>query len=671
MTRVVGGWLVALAVAGCGGGSGDKTSDAGDAVQLDPGADPAGDEAGDPGADATSTDAPGDDGTSDAQTPPSCETPVQGRLAPPAPDPKKFALAVFHFNIQYVAGGLRGLMPPERDPEGMFDYDNDALEDLIVTESFEPLLDLFLAHPTFAADIEMQGYMLDVMMDRHPAVVGKMRALVERGQIAVQSFHYSDQLFTAHSRFSMDRSVEMNRAAFERACLPLSPAVFTQEGQFSEGMLEVMKSAGQTIGLMKGGPFGYQYSSVPDRLLYTLRGQDVVTTRGMSEGPFAVTWWFVDDGELALTGERNPYMGSAFRYSEEAAKKLTRHLEQLQADGFFLTTVEDYLRYLKEAGVQAEPLPYSLDLTWRPDDADNLYAWMGRAGLWGPDEADNEVRTSLERSRIALMAADTALTWADAEGLDVEVPGLRTAWRDAMRLQVLGEVSDSTGWNPWAGEVRYSLERAAAALDAAEDILSAVQAASGKPHLVIHTGSGEVEALDAPPPSPAWQPAEAPFEVEVTAPGFDVDTTWREAVFAGTPRLLDLTVTLTRQEPGAASATVSFPRSGDRLIYSPAMLDEVADLALADIPGSRGQVNVPAANGLVGLGGGVFLLKDLRTVHLSAFFPKAEPRVFFRDQTLNGPGPYVFRFLVLTGATADDALQSARNLNVVPTVVYP
>lgn len=671
MKRLVGGWMVAMVVAGCGGGSGDGASDAGDAVQVDPGADPAGDEASDPALDAIPLDAAGDDGTADAETPASCETPAQGRLAPPVPDPKKFALAVFHFNIQYVAGGLRGLMPPERDPEGMFDYDNDALEDLIVTESFEPLLDLFLAHPTFAADIEMQGYMLDVMMDRHPAVVGKMRALVERGQIAVQSFHYSDQLFTAHSRFSMDQSVALNRRAFERACLPLSPAVFTQEGQFSEGMLDVMKGAGQTIGIMKGGPFHYQYTSVADRLLYTLRGQDVVTTRGMSQGPFAVTWWFVDDGELALTGEMNPYMGSAFRYSEAAAKKLTKQLEQLQADGFFLTTVEDYVRYLKEAGVPAEPLPYSLDLTWRPDDADNLYAWMGRAGVWGPDEADNEVRSSLEGSRIALMAAGAALDWADAEALDVEVPVLRAAWRDAMRLQVLGEVSDSTGWNPWAGEVRYSLERAAAALDAAGDILSAVQAASGKPHLAIHTGSGVVEALDEPPPWPTWQPAEAPFEVEVTAPGFDVDATWREAVPVGAPRTLELTLTLTRQDPAAASATLSFPRSGDRLIYSPAMLDEVADLALADLPGFQGLVNVPAANGLVGLGGGVFLIKDLRTVHLSAFFPKGESRVFFRDQTLNGAGPYVFRFLVLTGATADEALQSARDLNVVPTVVFP
>ncbi len=270
-----------------------------------------------------------------------------------------------------------------------------------------------------------------------------------------------------------------------------------------------------------------------------------------------------------------------------------------------------------------------------------------------------------------LMAADTALTWAAGQGLALNLLDLRAAWQDAMRLQVLGEVSDSTGWNPWAGEVRYSLERAAAALDAAEDIVSAVQAASGKPHLAIHTGSGEVQALDGPPPQPTWQPTAAHFEVEVTAPGFDVEATWREAVPVGAPRTLELILMLAKQDPTAASATLSFPRSGDRLIYSPAMLDEVADLALADLPGFEGLVNVPAANGLVGLGNGVFLIKDLRTVHLSAFFPKGEPRVFFRDETLNGPGPYAFRFLVLIGATADEALEAARDLNVVPTVTVP
>lgn len=664
------GWMLVWTLVGCSGGSGDEATDAQDVTTSDTAQEAGWDISSDTEPEGSS-DSTVDEDVVEGDAVVGCETPPQGRLTPPVPLPRKFALAVFHFNIQYVAGGIKGLMPPERDPEGMFDYDNDALEDLIVTESFEPLMDLFLAHPTFAADIEMQGYMLDVMMDRHPHVVDKMRTLVQRGQIAVQSFHYADQLFTAHSRFSMEQSIALNRRAFERACLPQSPAVFTQEGQFSEGMLEMMKAAGQRIGIMKGGPFAYQYTAVPVRLLYTLRGQDVVTTRGMSEDGFSVHWWFVDDGELALTGEMNPYMGSAFRYSEAAAKKMVQNLEHLQSEGWFLTTVEDYVRYLREAGVQAEPLPYSLDLTWRPDDADNLFAWMGRAGLWGTDEADNEVLTSLERSRMALMAAGAALRFAASADLGLDLSGMRTAWEDAVRRLILGEVSDSTGWNPWVGEVRYSLEHAATALKVAQAILQDVRVATGKPHLVVHTADDRVEALEDAPKTPLFEPATAPFAVEVVAPGFETDLRWREMSPAPGPRVLDLTVTLTRKDPSATSVTLSFPRSGDRLVYSPAMLDEVADLPLADIPGHQGQVNVPAANGLIGLGQGLFLIKDLRTIHLSVFFPKSEPRVVLRDQTLNGPGPYTFRFLVLLNATTEEALQAARDLNVHPVVTAP
>lgn len=595
-----------------------------------------------------------------------CVPASPGRLTPPTPNPRKFALAVFHFNIQYVAGGIKGMVP--EDPQGMFDYDNDALEDRIVKESFEPLLDIFIGHPSFAADIEMQGYMLDVLMDRHPEVVEKMRLLVERGQIAIQSFHYSDQLFIAHSRFSMEQSADFNRRAFARACLPLSKAVFTQEGQFSEGMLEMMKLAGQSVGIMKGGPFAYQYSDVPAKLLYTLRGQDVVTTSSISTDGFSVHWWFVDDGELAVTGEMNPYMGGYFKYSEKAANAIVEKLEKLQQDGWFLTTVEDYVRYLKDAGIKPWPLPYSLDLTWRPDDADNVFAWMGRAGLWGKDEADNEVLTSLERSRIALVAANVALQWGETVyGLGHLWP----SWKKGVWHQALGEVSDSTGWNPWAGEVRYSLEHSRLAEGAAMEVLEAVRAATGKPYLLVHAGKNTVEALDFAPSPPQRVEAEPPFQVEVEAPGFDVVAEWKKFTEPQQPETFELLVRLTRIEPDAASVQISFPRPGNSLIYSPALLEEVQEIALDRLPGYEHRVVVPAANGLIGLGNGMFVLKDLRTIHLAAFFPKNEQRVYFRDITLNGPGPFDFRFLVLVGCTAEQALEAAIRLNELPDFVYP
>lgn len=601
-----------------------------------------------------------------------CEPVKQGRLQPTVENPIRFALAVFHYNLQYVAGGLEGFMPPDRDPEGVFDYDNDQLEDRIIKESFEPVLDLFLDNPAFAGDMEMQGYMLDVMADRHPQVIEKMRNLVKRGQIAVQSFHWSDQLYNAHSRWSMEQSIRMNQASFERTCLPQSPAVFTQEGQFSEGMLEMMKLQGQTIGIMKPGMFNYQYTNVPSVPLYTLRGQDVVVTRGLGGPDLGLSWYFVDDGEVAVTNETNPYLGTVFQYYPEAGAKLAKKLQDLLDQGYFLTTVDDYVRRVKEMGVETAPLPYSLDGNWRPDDANNFFTWMGDSGLWGVDEADNEVLTSLERSRVTVQAAEAILDWALAEDASVDEGALEAQLDTAIADQLLGEVSDSTGWNPWRGEVNYSLDHSQTARDGAMAVIDAVIDATGEDGFMVDLAGPTVTPGAIFPENPWSKVNKAPLSGIVTAAGFDITFRWEQWT-EGAPvgyDLYRLELTLDRVLPDAAELLVSFPRTGDRLIYSPAMLDEVADLDLQGIPGYDDQVNVPAANGLIGLGDGVFLVKDIRSFHLSAFFPHGEDEVFFKDRTLAGADKYVFHIHVLVGATAEQALAEATRLNVTPTMIF-
>lgn len=663
--------FLALLLACASKSKGDRLSDANISGEVSP-PDAASKDVDTPFADdATALDSTDSMNEASPQTFP-CEPTPQGRLKPQEPNPKKFALAVFHFNIQYVAGGISGMVPKEMDPEGVFDYDNDALEDRIVKESFEPLLDIFLDHPKFAGDIELQGYMLEVLAQRHPKVLEKLRTLVKRGQVAVQSFHYSDQLFTAHSRFGISRGLALNKTAFDRACIPLAKAVFTQEGQFSEGMLEMMKEAQQTIAIMKGGLFDYQYSDVPPALLYSLRGQDVVTTKGLDLDGFSVRFYFVGDGETLLTADTNPYLGSAFKFDPASADRFVDELNSLLAQGYFLTTVQDYVQYLHEAGVKPVPLPYSIDGTWRPADSHNLFAWMGRGGLFGTDEADNEVLTSLERARIALQAAETALIWAQGQDLGLDHDHLSALLWQGIRSLVLGEVSDSTGWNPWRGEVRYSLEHAKAAFEAASQVLEAVRSASTKPVVLVDIRKGEVKVGPDPLKTPDRVPVEeAPLQVSVST-NFEYTSKWLKWLTeAQKPLIFEYILTLKRKDPSSNFVRIEFERTEDRLIYSPAMLDEVADLPLSQIPGHEGKVNVPCANGLLGLGGNRFLIKDLQTVHLAAFLPKDKKVVFFEDQTLNGEGPYTLRFFLLTEATKEEALDFAVTVNSAPKVQFP
>ena len=102
-----------------------------------------------------------------------CEPIVQGALVPAQEEPEKFSLSMYHFNLQYVAGGLTGIID---NPD--MEYNEEEIEDLIITESFTPILDVLLDHPTWGFDLEMQGYMLEVISVRHPNVLQKMFGLV-------------------------------------------------------------------------------------------------------------------------------------------------------------------------------------------------------------------------------------------------------------------------------------------------------------------------------------------------------------------------------------------------------------------------------------------------------------------------------------------------------------
>ena len=154
----------------------------------------------------------------------------------------KFAVQLFHYNLQYVCGGTIGFTGETPVPE--IDLDNDETEDQIITESFVPIVDLFERHPSWGVDLEMQAYMLDVLAARHPAVLDKVRAMAKSGQIDVLSFHYSDQLFIGFPEEDWTRSQDLTAATFAKHDVPLSRSVFCQEGQAAMHMAGHMADRG-------------------------------------------------------------------------------------------------------------------------------------------------------------------------------------------------------------------------------------------------------------------------------------------------------------------------------------------------------------------------------------------------------------------------------------------
>ena len=215
-------------------------------------------------------------------------------LSPAYARADKFVLSVFHFNIQYVAGGLVGF---SFLPDPALDLDNDVIEDLIVTQSFAPVLDLYEKHPTWGTDIELQGYFLDVLAARHPAVLEKLRKLAKSGQIEVVSFHYSDQLFIGYPEEDWQRSQALTAATFAKYDIPLSRTVFCQEGQSGEAMAQRFAEVGYRNMVWPKNLYSFQHGDFDAAPLYQFGdGYMIAGGKGVSTTDVEVQWSFMDDG---------------------------------------------------------------------------------------------------------------------------------------------------------------------------------------------------------------------------------------------------------------------------------------------------------------------------------------------------------------------------------------
>jgi MYXO-CTERM domain-containing protein len=557
-----------------------------------------------------------------------------------------FVVSMLHFNLQYCAGGYEGLFAD-------WPSDNESIEDQIVVESFEPVLDMLLEHPTWGMDLELQGYMVDVLAERHPDVLDKLRTLNESGQVELISFHWSDQLWLAYPPLDQERSLELTAATFEEHGLVLSDVVFTQEGQFGVGMLREMPEHGYRVALMPHNLGEYWWGYEPDRTLYAY-GDDVLVLPGGSsltsaDGSYQVQWSFFDDGELLATGDVTPYLGPAFVEDPEAVAAFVADMEAREAAGAKISTIGDYVAAVESRGT--EPLPPVLDGTWQPGETTNLGLWMGGSGLWGQDERDNEVRTTVMTARHAVAAAE-----ALAEGDPELQPTVEEAWKEVL----LAEVSDATGWNPYPTEVQYARDHAASAVALAQEIAQAGCEANGTSSVVVDLATGGV----------AWGYAEGelattpiePTDLDVTVGERDASVAW--SVVEGIDDVLHVDVTFPM---GEGAPSVGFAWDGLVVATTPAMLDEVVAVDAADVAAEEFGLALP--NGLVRLSEDVWLIKRTDSVHLAGVFSKSAGTVRFEDHTLPAAQEATWRFLVVLGDEAR-ALEVARDANVTPWVSF-
>jgi hypothetical protein len=567
---------------------------------------------------------------------------------------EKFALQLFHFNLQYVCGGTIGFTGDVKVPE--LDLDNDQTEDRIITESFEPIVDLFEKHPTWGVDLEMQGYMLDVIAARHPALLAKMRPLAASGQIDINSFHYSDQLFIAYPQEDWERSQDLTVATFAKHDIVLSKSVFCQEGQAAPAMAQQMADRGYRTMAWPKNLWSFQHGDNDAAPLYTF-GDIVMVQAGKGvnyddgTNTIDMTWTFFDDGELLATGDFNPYFTEFFLHDPAAVAEYENKLLDLEADGYVIATIDQYVDTVENLVTPVAPPPL-LDGTWQPNSTNGVSRWLGRQGVWAGQERDNHVRTVGAQAHRELVAAEAM---AMAAGIEARAP-LDAAWR----LLFLGQVTDASGINPFRGEIQYGMAHMTESMRIARDVIREGKQAMGLSSASIDPASGSVGEGESD--AFAGAPSEAPLKL-VTDPGDrEVSETW-ELVGAGHWR-----VVLTFGAGEFARIAVTFPGELEDDLTLGLSLDDATPTTLSRSEFSFETFHFALPTGYIGLGGGRWVVKDMAAVHVAAEVKRDSADVLFIDETADPTETQRWVFHVLE-ATPEDAAASAIAVNAARRLV--
>lgn len=658
------GLLAAFALlTACGEDSPAPKSDAG-AVQ---------DVAADGAADADNADATGSDAAA------VCDQAAWTQTFDVNPQRSKFAVSLFHYNIEYVIGGLEVTLPDGSkkrflDKPSNAGWDNQQTEDYIVRETLLPILQMYDKHPSWGVNIELQAYMVEVMAERHPQTLDLLRKLAQRGQVEIVSFHYAAQLFLAFSREDQVRSLAQTKKVFEQHCLPLSGVVFNQEGQAGEGRQALLVEQGWKIGVFPKNLWRYVHKNAePYWPLYSSEGGDLIVGPGSIDPTSGIQlrWNFLDDGELRAVGETaagpyNPYFAPDAPHDPKRVAEFEAELVQTEQDGFYLTTISNYVAHLKARNVPAKPAPPLLDGTWQAPSTASVKKWLGGSGIpFGFEERDADVRAGNALASQRLRALERLVAWAkDSKGVDTSelqaaLPGL---WKRLWHA----EVSDCSGINPWWGEVHFGLNANAALLADIEAAAKWLQQQTNSNYAQISLQTGQITVMDSlpqPAPPPVVDP---PFDVTLTGDR-TATTTW----LGGGPSQWWLQVNIAPASPDSLERTVmlDLPRYTDTLTYTPALLeDQLRSYPLSAFSFVQNEAWLPLSNGLIGLGNNWWVIKHVTSQHIAARIAPADPVVRFQDETVDPDGKS-WQFTVFQGE-AKDALELAHRINIAPVVTF-
>jgi hypothetical protein len=570
----------------------------------------------------------------------------------------KYALSIFHCNIQYVIGGLYGFVFP---PEFVnWDLGPDQTENMIIVQGFKPILDILQDHPDWTFTVEMQAYYAEVIAARYPDILQELKDLVDGGQVELVSFHYSDQMFIGFPYQDWKHSIDLTKKTFADLGLTLSGVVFCQEGEGAEGMATRMAEEGYDVMAWPVNLWRYLHGEPSEDPYYNFGDVHMIiaaksihdTVHGVD-----VSWTYMDDGELMAAGGIDPYFPWFFNTKPKAVAEYVAGVQALADQGYKVSSIGGYVQDMIDAGIPAADPPPLLDGTWQPDSTDGTSRWFGHRGLWGKDERDNHVRSLNMMAHREIVAAETAAQVAGLDRADV----LAEAWRQL----IIGETSDGTGINCFKGEVEFTIASSAEAFRIAHDVIDEAKQALGLDHVLIDSAAGTVIPGDFAWPGAAV--AQGPFDVKIKT----TKRTWKTKWFRleGPPETYRLEISFSAgADNHAREIYVTFPGNTSDIITTTALIDdEVRTWRRADFTFLSGHWYLPGPIGLFGLGNDWWLVKDMANVHVIARIEDGSNDLRIEDESAPWFETITWDFYLMHGTDAQ-ALALADSINVHPTL---
>jgi len=543
---------------------------------------------------------------------------------------EKYAIGMFHFNLQYVAGDYR-------------------IERRIIQESFYPVLQFFEKHPQYKADIEIQGYAIEVFANEYPEVLALFKKLVNKGQIELVIAHYSDQLFIAYPALDLKKSIEISDRILAAHGMKRSRVFFGQEIQWTPAYASALKDQYDLVVTSSDPHSYYRGKTLP--LVNVQYGNDhILGLIGAGEKKLdglEWDWSFLDDGEVFNT---NDYNSNFYRVAAQE-KASVDQFKKLEADGYKFVTMSDLANKIRNSkGYKIPDYPFVPEGTWNMSVC-GPFMWMGRqrSGV----ETDGITRAISYELRGEVMMTEKLVEHLEANGH--ALPELKKLVDEAWQHLLLSEVSDASGWSPWLVEVKYTEIEADQAEQKLKEVYAKLKELLPKDKtILIDTRSGNVAPYESAPKG-ITSAAQLPIPFAIRAE----QSTSRVRKINENLYLLD--ISCDRPADGAVEIVFDTPSNG--LWYSAGAGEEIA----VEIPTDLKQN--PAfclSNGFIYLNNGYSLIKDCSVEHLAATWRQKEQKLVFREE-LNEKNPGMkMRFYVVKG-DLKSGLNFANKLNTWPS----